>query len=182
MVTREVGRSSELILIAALGRNRAIGCRNQLCWYIPEDLARFRSITRDAAVIMGRKTWESLPPAVRPLPGRQNVVVTRQQDFKATGADVAHSLDAALRLASRPKVFVIGGEQLYAEALPVATVLELTEVDLEPEADAFFPELPQGLWQRERHEPQVGKAGIAFAFSRYHRIPVPTQINEGLTA
>ena len=181
MVTRQFGRQPELILIAAPGRNRAIGFRNQLCWYIPEDLAHFRSLTGGAAVLMGRKTWESLPPAARPLPGRQNVVVTRQQDYSAPGADVAHSLEAALQLVSRSRVFVIGGEQLYAEPQPVATVLELTEVELEPQGDAFFPELQPGHWRREHHEPQVGQTGIAFAFSRYSRTLVPMQFNDGRT-
>jgi dihydrofolate reductase len=169
MVVSRAGRAPELVLIAALGRNRAIGVKNRLCWHIPEDLARFRDITRGEAVVMGRKTWESLPAVVRPLPGRQNVVVTRQLDYVAPGAQVACSLDAALALVARERVFVIGGEQLYALALPVADVLELTEVDLAPDGDAFFPEVPVGEWAREQHERHTSLTGIAFAYSRYRR-------------
>jgi dihydrofolate reductase len=132
-------RRPELVLIAAMGQNRVIGRDNQLCWHIPEDLARFRRFTAGEAVIMGRKTWESLPAAVRPLPGRQNVVVSRQPDYVAPGAQVANSLEAALALVDRERVFVIGGEQLYCLALPDADVLELTEVELAPPGDAFFP-------------------------------------------
>jgi len=161
----------ELILVAALGQNRVIGRDNQLCWHIPEDLARFRRITAGEAVLMGRKTWESLPAAVRPLPGRQNVVVSRQPDYAAPGAQVATSLEAALALVERERVFVIGGEQLYCLAMPCADILELTEVELAPEGDAFFPELPAGQWLREHHERHISTTGAAFAYARYRRAP-----------
>ena len=169
----------ELILVAALGRNRAIGRENQLCWHIPEDLTRFRRLTAGEAVIMGRKTWESLPAAVRPLPGRQNNVVSRQPDYEAPGAQVVPGLEAALALVARERVFVIGGEQLYCLALPEADVLELTEVELAPEGDAFFPELPAGAWLREHYERHVSKAGPAFAYARYRRAPPRTHTLKG---
>ncbi|KVP17387.1 dihydrofolate reductase [Burkholderia ubonensis] len=159
----------ELIVIAALARNRVIGRENGLCWHLPEDLARFRLLTRSHTVIMGRKTWESLPPAVRPLPGRQNIVVSRQADYCADGAQLASSLDAALALAEREKVFVIGGAQLYTQALPRADVLELTEVELSPEGDAIFPEFNARDWHVEVREDAVSQAGIQYAFVRYVR-------------
>src|SRR5512137_2139825 len=103
-----------LSLIAVVARNRAIGRDNALLWHLPEDLRHFREVTRGKPVIMGRKTWESLPAAFRPLPGRRNVVVSRNADYVATGAECAASLDAALRLcADADEAFVIGGEQIY---------------------------------------------------------------------
>ena len=137
-----------LSLIAAVARNRAIGKDNQLLWHLPEDMKHFRETTRGKPVIMGRKTWESLPEKFRPLPGRQNIVVSRDPAYKAHGADLAGSLEGALALAGgAEEVFVIGGEQLYRAALPFADRLYLTEVELEPEADAFFPELNPAVWQ-----------------------------------
>lgn len=160
---------AELHIIAAVGQNRAIGHQNRLCWHIPDDLARFRAVTRGYAAIMGRKTWESLPDAVRPLPGRQNIVVTRQPDFQAAGAQVAHSLDAALALVQGEKAFVIGGAELYALALAHADVLDITEVALAPEADAFFPVVPADEWNLERREAHRSPGGIEFAFAQYRR-------------
>ena len=139
-----------LSLIAAVARNRAIGKDNQLLWHLPEDMKHFRETTRGKPVIMGRRTWESLPDAFRPLPGRHNIVVTRNSTYKAHGADLADSLEAALTLAcDAEEVFVIGGEQLYRAALPLADRLYLTEVDLAPGADAFFPEVDPADWQEE---------------------------------
>ena len=137
-----------LSLIAAVARNRAIGKDNQLLWHLPEDMRHFRETTRGKPVVMGRKTWESLPEKFRPLPGWQNIVVSRDPAYKAHGADLAGSLEGALALAGgAEEVFVIGGEQLYRAALPFADRLYLTEVELEPEADAFFPELNPAVWQ-----------------------------------
>ena len=159
----------EVILIAALARNRVIGHENRLCWHIPEDLVRFRQLTRGHAVVMGRKTWESLPASVRPLPGRQNIVVSRQHDFAAAGAQVATNLDKALSLCARETVFIIGGAQLYTQALSRADVLELTEVELAPEGDAFFPEVDACDWQEDVREDAISQTGIPFAFVRYIR-------------
>ena len=137
-----------LSLIAAVARERVIGKDNALLWHLPEDMRYFRETTRGKPVIMGRKTWESLPEKFRPLPGRQNIVVSRDPAYKAHGADLAGSLEGALALAGgAEEVFVIGGEQLYRAALPFADRLYLTEVELEPEADAFFPELNPAVWQ-----------------------------------
>ncbi|KVP75563.1 hypothetical protein WJ96_07595 [Burkholderia ubonensis] len=160
---------TELILIAALARNRVIGHENQLCWHLPEDLARFRQLTRGHTVIMGRKTWESLPTTVRPLPGRQNIVISRQADYLADGARLVTNLADALALAEREKVFVIGGAQLYTLALPRADVLELTEVELSPDGNAFFPEFNARDWHVDVREDAVSQAGIQYAFVRYLR-------------
>ena len=116
---------AELVLIAAMARGRVIGREGRLPWHLPEDLAHFRAATRGHAVVMGRKTWDSLPARFRPLPGRRNLVVTRNPAWHAEGADVAQSLDEALaRVSGDDRVFVIGGAELYATALPLACILE----------------------------------------------------------
>ena len=132
-------------LIAALGaRTRAIGKDGKLLWHIPEDLRRFKALTEGHPVVMGRKTWESLPGKFRPLPARTNIVVTRQADYMAPGATVVDSLESALAAAaSAPgadEIFVIGGGELYAAALPLASRLYLTLVDSDVPGDAFFPD------------------------------------------
>ena len=158
-----------LSLIAAVARNRAIGKDNQLLWHLPEDMKHFRETTRGKPVVMGRKTWESLPEKFRPLPGRQNIVVSRDPAYKAHGADLAGSLEGALALAGgAEEVFVIGGEQLYRAALPFADRLYLTEVELEPEADAFFPELNPAVWQ-EVERRASGESMPACTFVLYLR-------------
>lgn len=131
-------------LIAALaGKSRAIGKENELLFSVPGDLARFKALTLGHPVIMGRKTWESLPERFRPLPGRTNIVVTRSAGYSAPGAMLASSVSEALTLADgaegSEEVFVIGGGELYRAALPLAHRLYLTLVDLETEADTFFP-------------------------------------------
>lgn len=139
----------EIILIAAVARNGVIGKDNQLLWHIPEDMAHFKALTAGQPVLMGRKTWESLPPRFRPLPGRRNVVISRQADYAAPGAEVFTTLENALAaLSTASTVFVIGGEQIYRQALPRADRLEITEVDLEPAGDAWFPELAAVDWQK----------------------------------
>ena len=130
---------TELVLIAAMGRQRELGAHNQLLWHIPEDMAHFKALTLGKPVLMGRKTWDSLPPRFRPLPGRRNLVLTRGAPI--AGAETVRSLDEALQLcAGEPELWVIGGAEVYALALPRAARLELTEVDAEfPEADCYFP-------------------------------------------
>jgi len=160
---------SEIVIIAAVARNRVIGKDNKLLWNIPEDMAHFKALTSGHTVIMGRKTWESLPPRFRPLPGRRNIVISRQADFPAPGAEVADSLENALKLASTQgpaadsmvaaTVFIIGGEQIYKQAMAVADRLEITEVDLEPEGDAWFPEIAAVDWERTA---KIEGAGFTF--------------------
>lgn len=136
-----------LNIIAAIGKNRELGLRGKLLWNIPEDMGRFKRLTMGHPVIMGRKTWESLPEKFRPLPGRTNIVVTRQNGYEAVGAIVVDSLEAARAAAARAEggdeVFVIGGGELYAAALPLADRLYLTLIDEEKEADTFFPPYEQ---------------------------------------
>ncbi|MCK6411351.1 MAG: dihydrofolate reductase [Azonexus sp.] len=143
----------EIVIIAAVAQNRVIGQDNQLLWHIPEDMAHFKAMTSGRPVIMGRKTWESLPPRFRPLPGRRNIVISRQPDYAAPGAELADSLENALaRLstvdaAAPGPIFVIGGEQIYRQALALADRLEVTEVELAPEGDAWFPEISTVDWE-----------------------------------
>ncbi len=143
-------QSAHINLIAAIGsRDRALGKGGHLLWHLPDDMRRFKELTTGHPVIMGRKTWESLPERFRPLPGRTNVVVTRQASYEAPGAVVADSLPAARAAAARAEgadeVFVIGGGELYAAALLLADRLYLTLVDDIADADTFFPEYEKGF-------------------------------------
>jgi dihydrofolate reductase len=143
---------SEWVIIAAVAKNDVIGRGGVLPWRLRSDLRHFRRLTTGHAVLMGRKTWESLG---RPLPDRRNIVVSRDPSFTAPGAEVYPSLDAArAALADEPVVFVIGGAQLYRQTLPFADRLVLTEVDAEPPGDAFFPE-----WDRA-HFVEVGRQAL----------------------
>lgn len=133
-----------IAIIAALGEgSRAIGRDNGLLWHIPEDMKRFKALTTGHPVIMGRKTWESLPEKFRPLPQRANIVVTRDLAYEARGASIAGSLEEAIAKAKKTEgaeeIFVIGGGQLYAEALPLAERLYLTLVADDKGGDVFFP-------------------------------------------
>ena len=135
-------------LIAAVARNRAIGKDQHLLWRLPEDMKHFRETTRDKTVIMGRKTWESLPEAFRPLPGRHNIVVSHDPAYPLNGAVLACSIDEAIGLAAdASEVFVIGGAELYRQTLPLATRLYLTEVDDDCPGDRFFPEFASDEWR-----------------------------------
>lgn len=154
---------TEVVVIAAVAKNRVIGKDNQLIWYIPEDMAHFKALTAGHTVIMGRKTWESLPPRFRPLPGRRNIVISRQTDYAAPGAESADSLENALKLASTADtVFIIGGEQIYAQAMALADRLEITEVDLEPEGDAWFPEISTVNWKKTSNLKSAGCAFVTY--------------------
>ena len=164
----------ELALIAAVARNGAIGLGNELIFREPADQKHFRDTTLGHPVVMGRKTWESLPARFRPLPGRRNIVVSRNRDFVATGAEVAHDLDQALAIApDAPRLFVIGGAELYRLALPQARWLMLTEVDADLQGDTFFP-----AWDRTRFDEvdshaAVTAAGLPFRFVTYRRLAQP---------
>ncbi len=150
-----------LSLIVAIAKNRVIGHQNKMPWHLPAELQYFKRITMGHPIIMGRKTFESIG---RPLPGRQNIVVTRNAEFSAAGVDVVHSVDAAIAISSsaansdtsaQAGAFIIGGATLYAEALAYADKLYITEVDAAPEGDTFFPALNQREWvetSRERRE------------------------------
>src|SRR3989344_1427321 len=140
-------------LIAAMGKSRVIGKDNALPWNLPPDLKRFRQITLGKPVVMGRKTFESLG---KPLPDRKNIVITRDKDYKAYGCVVVHSVDEALKAASgNEELMVIGGEQIFREAIPIADRMYLTFIDENFEGDAYFPEYNQKEWKemnREEHE------------------------------
>jgi dihydrofolate reductase len=163
-------RTPALSLIAAVARNGAIGKNNGLLWREPEDQKHFRRVTIGCPVIMGRKTWDSLPARFRPLPGRRNVVVTRNPAWHADGADAVTSIDAALvLLADAAKVFVIGGAELYALTLPRADELMLTEVDAELDGDTFFPAWDRAHFALTSSESHVGTGGVPFRFVTYSR-------------
>lgn len=159
--------SSQLILIAAVARNGAIGKDNALLWRLPEDLKFFKRTTLGCPVIMGRKTFESIG---RPLPGRRNIVVTRNTDWQHDGVDVVHSLEDARALtAMEARVFVIGGGELYAQALHQADGLILTEVDADFEGDTFFPHWDRLQFQEVSRETHHADAGWDYHFVTYQR-------------
>lgn len=162
----------ELFLIAAVARDGAIGRAGTMPWHLPQDLAHFKRTTLGCPVVMGRKTWESLPPRFRPLPGRRNVVVTRNAAWQADGAEAVPSLDAALeRLHDAARVFVIGGGELYAQALPRADGLVLTEVDTAvPDADTHFPAWDRGAFTETARESHAMGAPWPYHFVRYERV------------
>lgn len=163
-------RSRHLAVIAAVGRDGAIGRRGDLIRHLPGDLARFKDLTMGHSVIMGRKTWDSLPQ--KPLPGRVNIVISRNPDFIPEGGMRVQSLAAALQAsASDVMPFVIGGGMIYADALPLATHLYLTELDADtPDADTFFPNVETDEWERvyvsEKH---TNRQGETFRFVDYVR-------------
>lgn len=162
-------------MIAAMSRNRVIGVDNQLPWYLPEDLKFFKVMTQGKPLVMGRKTFESIG---RPLPGRRNIVITRDPNFEHPGVSVCHDLVSALDLADQQaiidgveEIMVMGGAQIYAQALSYASRLYLTEVDITLEGDAFFPEFAKASWHQEQAvdgKPLEGQP--AYAFCVYQRI------------
>ncbi len=157
-------------LVAAVARGGVIGRDGGIPWRLPEDMARFRELTMGHPVVMGRRTWESLPDQFRPLPGRGNVVVTRNPDWSAQGADRVSSFEEALELLeSAPRVFVIGGGEIYAAALPYADELALTEIDAEIEGDTVFPEWDRRAFEEISREQHVSPDGIRFSFVTYGR-------------
>ena len=156
-----------LTLVVAYSDNRAIGRDNALPWKLPGDLAHFKRTTLGSPIIMGRKTWESLG---RPLPGRINVVVSRNAQYAAQGAVVVPTLADAVRACGDvADAYVIGGAQIYAQAIPLAQRLIATEVHAQVDGDAFFPELPAGQWQEVSREPKPAENGYAYDFVVYER-------------
>lgn len=158
-----------LNLIYARSRNGVIGRDNTLPWHLPEDLAHFKRQTLGCPVIMGRKTWDSLPPKFRPLPGRPNIVISRDPAWHADGAHSASTLQSALAwCADHPEVWVIGGAQIYALALPLAQRVVVTEIDADFEGDAFAPAL-DAAWAETARECHTAASGLAFSFVTYER-------------
>lgn len=161
------GGAPRVFVVAAVAANGVIGAGGKLPWHLPEDLKHFKALTLGHPVIMGRRTWESLG---RPLPGRENIVVTRAAGYQAPGASVAASLDAALALCAGEAVaFVIGGAKLYAAALPIAAGLVLTEIHRDYEGDTRFPPLDRGSWKETQRKPQTAADGLRFDFVLYER-------------
>ena len=159
----------ELHLIYARARNGVIGRDNTLPWHLPEDLAHFKRLTLGCPVLMGRKTWDSLPPKFRPLPGRSNIVITRQPDWQSPGAIPAQGLEAALaQCAPVEHVWVIGGAQIYAQALPLATTVEVTEIDADFAGDAYAPALGPD-WRAQQRESHTAANGLPYSFVQYVR-------------
>ncbi|MDA7415340.1 dihydrofolate reductase [Xenophilus arseniciresistens] len=159
--------SPRINLIYARAANGVIGANNTLPWHLPEDLAHFKRQTLGAPVVMGRKSWDSLPPRFRPLPGRTNIVVTRQSDWKAEGAQRAGSLQEAFALAGDVnELWVIGGAQIYAEAEPLARRAIVTEIAQDFEGDAFAPTLGPA-WRETARESHIAASGLPFAFVTY---------------
>lgn len=159
-----------LHLIYARAANGVIGRDNQIPWHLPEDMVHFKQLTLGCPVVMGRKTWDSLPPRFRPLPGRTNIVITRQPGWEAAGAQRAASLHDALERcdAARQTVWVIGGAQIYAEALPLADRVEVTELARDFNGDAYAPELgPE--WTEAERSSHVSSNGLPYSFVTYVR-------------
>jgi dihydrofolate reductase len=149
-------------VIAALAKNRVIGIENRLPWRLPEDLAHFKALTLNHPILMGRKTFESLG---RPLPGRTNIVITRNPDYCNDGCLVADSIPAALALCAEvDEVFFIGGAELYAQVIPLADRLYLTEVDIDAQGDAWFPAYDKSAFREVSRESHTGERGDALRF------------------
>ena len=156
-----------LSLIAALAHNRVIGRDNQMPWKISADLQFFKKVTMSHPVIMGRKTWESIG---RPLPGRRNIVVSRNTDLQLTGAEVVHSLDVALATLNEfPRVFVIGGEQLFTQAFPQADRLYITEIDMDVDGGDTFFKVPDPEQWKEIDRTPASEGEITFSFITLER-------------
>jgi len=156
-----------LNVIAAMAKNRVIGIHNTLPWRLPEDLKHFKALTMGHHIIMGRKTYESIG---KPLPGRTTVIVTRDADYRMEGCLTATSIDAAIAACGDDaEIFFVGGAQMYAQVLPRADRLYLTEIQEEYEGDAWFPELDRTVWQETDRQVHVNEAGLGYHFVIYER-------------
>lgn len=166
--------SATVYIVAAIAEDNEIGCKNQLLWHIPEDLKRFRSLTEEHPVIMGRKTFESL--GSKPLPNRPNIIITsKPEKYQKDGILVASSLEQALKMAKkidREEVFIIGGAQIYKEAMEHADILLITHVYKKfKEADCHFPKISSRKWKKvKQDEKKVSKSGIEFSYTEYEKI------------
>jgi dihydrofolate reductase len=160
-----------LSLIVAMDRNRLIGRGNALPWHLPADLKHFKSITMGKPIVMGRKTFESIG---KPLPGRRNIVISRNADYQAAGCDVVTSLDAALKVAGNvDEIMIIGGTQIFRESFARAQRIYLTLIDAEFEGDAWFPEYDAKQWKvsaEEKHRYQDGDAEFEYRFLQLDRM------------
>ncbi|MET3120707.1 dihydrofolate reductase [Oxalobacteraceae bacterium GrIS 2.11] len=159
---------SGLTIIVAMDARRGIGIDNKLPWHLSEDLIRFKQITTGHAIIMGRKTYESIG---KPLPNRRNIVLTRQADWQAAGIEVAQSLTDAMQLVRNDEAFVIGGAEIYSQALPYCSKLLVTEIHHDVHCDAFFPAIDHKAWQEvERTTQHSDKNGFDYSFVTYQKM------------
>ena len=166
----------EIALIYACASNGVIGKDGHMPWHLPEDLAHFKTLTSGAPVIMGRKTWDSLPPRFRPLPGRSNIVITRQTDWHETGAQCASSLRQALSIAEQTQAttaWILGGAQIYAQALPLAQRVEMTLIEQDFDGDALAPTLAPTDWKERSRHTHMSSTGLRYHFVRWQRTNAP---------
>jgi dihydrofolate reductase len=160
--------ATHLSLVVAMDANRGIGVDNKLPWHLPEDLAHFKRVTLGHPIIMGRKTFESIG---RPLPGRRNIVVTRNGNWHHEGVDVVHSLDEAVALVGADSASIIGGAQIFAEAMRVADRLIVTHIDKVYRCDTFFPAIDHASWTAVSNEPlHSPTAGVDYAIVTYDKV------------
>ncbi len=148
-----------ITVLAAVGANLVIGQGGEMPWHLPEDLWHFKAVTMGHTMVMGRKTFDSIG---RALPGRRTIVITRQPGWHAPSVEVSHSLAEALALAGPADVFVVGGSEVYREAMPYADQMLLTEVEQSPEGDAYFPAFTSGDWRETAREPHNGYAFVTY--------------------
>ena len=162
--------ASRISIIVAMAKNRVIGANGAIPWHLPEELKRFKNLTMGHHILMGRKTWESIG---RLLPGRETVIVTRQPTYKVPGATIAHSLrDAIASSSGDEEIFVIGGAELFREALPLADRMYLTTVDIEVPGDTYMPEFDARRWREVSTEPVAAdtRNPHAFKLTTYERV------------
>jgi dihydrofolate reductase len=156
---------TEIVFVVAVADNGVIGAGGNLPWRIPEDLKRFKALTMGRPIVMGRKTWESFPK--RPLPGRTNIVITRDTAWTAEGAVVAHSLEDAIaraRAESPAEIAIVGGAEIFRQALPLATRIALTEVHAAAKGDAHFPTLDRAQWRETAREEHATADGLRYSY------------------
>ena len=155
-------------MIAAMANNRVIGLNNKMPWHLPEELQYFKRVTMGKPILMGRNTFESIG---RPLPGRQNIVISTNQSLIIEGVDVVHSIEQAITVAgSCDELMVIGGARLYQQMLPLAETLYVTDIDLDIAGDAFFPDFSEISWQKNEIEKHCSKIGIEFVTYSLNRL------------
>ena len=170
-VGMHISHHPKLSLIAAVTPSGGIGKDNALLWHEPLDQQHFRRVTMGHPVLMGRKTWDSLPERFRPLPGRKNIVMTRNTSWQALGAVVATSLEEALNLAAdSERMFVIGGAEIYALALAQADELNLTEIEQEFPCDAYFPSWDRAVFNEHSRDRHTSAQGVGFSFVTYRKL------------
>ncbi|WP_239372663.1 dihydrofolate reductase [Snodgrassella gandavensis] len=164
-----MNKHNKITLVAALADNNCIGENNRIPWHVPEDFEFFKNYTMGKPVVMGRKTWESLPK--KPLPGRPNYVISRQQEQQFSGAILCHSIEEAIQqLADCPEIIIMGGAQIYAQAMPLATDLRLTRIHVSVMGDTFFPAINANEWRQTESSSHISsKNNIAYDLQHFVR-------------